>query len=444
MRKIIFLIIIFISCVFSINYFLNKKPNKSLKKENKKIVTKEVKKKRELYACIIPVFNENDEAELNTNNINNDNKIDENHVSNLENEIEVLSISNNIEESKVENIDDLDKKEEVIIKDNNKIDEEVENKDQEIEVSQEQENNSLKEDVNQEQENNSLKEDVNQEQENNSLKEDVNQEQENNTLKEDINIANDVISSKEDVLNDTVLKNGFINEDGKTYYYENNEKIKGLKVIDGVNNYFANNGVYLGKNNVKVIDVSHHQGIINWDLFAKEALVYGVIVRVGYWNTLDKQFINNINALKRLNIPYGIYLYSYATTINGAIIESNFVSNIIKKYDLTPVIGIYYDIESWKTKNSSSDNISKETYDNIVNNFVKIVNNNIENKYKVGVYSGRWYAMNRLGKISKSYVDWVAEYNKDCKYDSSYSMWQYTSKGRIPGINGNVDISYLK
>ena len=52
--------------------------------------------------------------------------------------------------------------------------------------------------------------------------------------------------------------------------------------------------------------------------------------------------------------------------------------------------------------------------------------------------------MNRLGKISKSYVDWVAEYNKDCKYDSSYSMWQYTSKGRIPGINGNVDISYLK
>lgn len=50
MRKIIFLIIIFISCVFSINYFLNKKPNKTLKKENKKIVTKEVKKKRELYA----------------------------------------------------------------------------------------------------------------------------------------------------------------------------------------------------------------------------------------------------------------------------------------------------------------------------------------------------------------------------------------------------------
>ena len=88
--------------------------------------------------------------------------------------------------------------------------------------------------------------------------------------------------------------------------------------------------------------------------------------------------------------------------------------------------------------------VSKETYDNIVDNFVKIVNNNIENKYKVGVYSGRWYAMNRLGKISKSYVDWVAEYNKDCKYDLSYSMWQYTSKGRIPGINGNVDISYLK
>ena len=51
--------------------------------------------------------------------------------------------------------------------------------------------------------------------------------------------------------------------------------------------------------------------------------------------------------------------------------------------------------------------------------------------------------MNRLGTISKAYVDWVAEYNSTCKYDGKYSMWQYTSKGSVPGISGNVDISYL-
>ena len=51
--------------------------------------------------------------------------------------------------------------------------------------------------------------------------------------------------------------------------------------------------------------------------------------------------------------------------------------------------------------------------------------------------------MNRLGSIAKSYVDWVAEYNKTCKYDSIYSMWQYTSRARVPGINTNVDVSYI-
>jgi len=63
--------------------------------------------------------------------------------------------------------------------------------------------------------------------------------------------------------------------------------------------------------------------------------------------------------------------------------------------------------------------------------------------YDVEVYSGRWYAMNRLGNIAKSYVSWVAEYNKTLKYDGPYKMWQYTSSGSEPGINGRVDTSYL-
>lgn len=51
--------------------------------------------------------------------------------------------------------------------------------------------------------------------------------------------------------------------------------------------------------------------------------------------------------------------------------------------------------------------------------------------------------MNRLGTVSKSYVDWVAEYNETCKYDADYSMWQYTSSGSVPGVSGRVDISYM-
>ena len=208
--------------------------------------------------------------------------------------------------------------------------------------------------------------------------------------------------------------------------------------------YYSPSGKYLGKNNVKVVDVSYYQGSINWDLFARDSDCYGVILRLGYYDSLDKKFEENINEVKRLNIPYGIYLFSYSSTMNGSNKESNFTNEMIDKYDLKPELGIYYDIESWSSKNgSNSDSISKIEYDNIISNYVSNVSNHVNNMYKVKVYSGRWYAMNRLGDVSKSYVDWVAEYNKTCKYDKPYSLWQYTSSGRVPGINGNVDISYL-
>ena len=116
---------------------------------------------------------------------------------------------------------------------------------------------------------------------------------------------------------------------------------------------------------------------------------------------------------------------------------------MIDKYNLEPTLGIYYDIEQWSTKNDSSNNISKSMYDEMVQLYINSVSSHVLYKYKVKVYSGRWYAMNRLGDIAKSHVDWVAEYNSTCKYDGAYSMWQYTSKGSVPGINGNVDLSYL-
>ena len=116
---------------------------------------------------------------------------------------------------------------------------------------------------------------------------------------------------------------------------------------------------------------------------------------------------------------------------------------MISTYDINPTLGIYYDIESWNAKNSSSNEISKDMYNKIVEEYINTVNNYNGGKYKVKVYSGRWYAMNRLGETAKNHVDWVAEYNSTCKYDGAYSMWQYTSKGSVPGIDGRVDISYI-
>ncbi len=297
--------------------------------------------------------------------------------------------------------------------------------------------------------------------ENSLIKENLENEEDERgklTEKEDnLNDAKEKISEeKEDNLNDTKEK---INEEKEEKNKEDNkkilsptlddtkEKLKEDKKEDNKDKiqmgYYSPSGKYLGTTNVKVIDVSYYQGNINWDLFAKESDCYGVILRLGYYTTLDKKFESYLREIKRLNIPYGIYLFSYSKTEKGALKEANFVSSMVDKYNLSPSLGIFYDIESWNSKNSNSNDISKRMYDNIVQIFINKVSSHINYKYKVKVYSGRWYAMNRLGSIAKSYVDWVAEYNKTCKYDSIYSMWQYTSRARVPGINTNVDVSYI-
>ena len=257
-------------------------------------------------------------------------------------------------------------------------------------------------------------------------------------------LESDNISAEEKPNLSTInLKNGFIEENGFTYYYENDNKVTGIKNIDGIDNYFSPSGKHLGTSKIKVVDVSYYQKDINWEKFKNESDCYGVILRLGFYQTLDKKFIQNLNELKRLNIPYGIYLFSYSTTLSGAKKEANFTNNMISTYDINPTLGIYYDIESWNAKNSSSNEISKDMYNKIVEEYINTVNNYNGGKYKVKVYSGRWYAMNRLGETAKNHVDWVAEYNSTCKYDGAYSMWQYTSKGSVPGIDGRVDISYI-
>ena len=194
----------------------------------------------------------------------------------------------------------------------------------------------------------------------------------------------------------------------------------------------------------RVIDVSYHQGQIDWNKVYNSG-IYGVILRIGYWNTEDSRFKEYISEVKRFGIPYGIYLFSYASTTNGVNIEADFTKEIIKKYNLNPTLGIYYDLEDWYTSpNDKSDNLSKEQYDSIALNFINSVSSYVGNKYKVKIYANLNYINNRLGNYAKSQVDWVAQYYvSNCGYKGSYSLWQYTDSETLDGINGFVDMNYL-
>lgn len=194
----------------------------------------------------------------------------------------------------------------------------------------------------------------------------------------------------------------------------------------------------------RVVDVSYHQGTIDWNKVSNSG-VYGVILRIGYWDTEDERFGEYINEVKRLGIPYGIYLFSYASTTNGANIEANFTNSIISKYNLNPTLGIYYDLEDWYiSADNTSNNLSKSDYDNIARTYINSVSSYVGSKYKVKIYANLNFINNRFGDYARSQTDWVARYGASSSgYDGPHSLWQYTSEATLDGIRGYVDMSYL-
>ena len=181
------------------------------------------------------------------------------------------------------------------------------------------------------------------------------------------------------------------------------------------------------------IDVSSHQGVIDWDV-VKGNIDYAII-RCGYGANRESQddiyFKRNADECTRLGIPFGVYLYSYADNIDWSNSEVEHVLRLVKGYKLE--YPIYYDIEDKVQANLSNDALT----DIIVNFCDKLE----QNGYYVGVYANlNWWNTKLNSERLNAYAKWVARYNSTLGYDAG--MWQYTSSGTISGINGNVDMDY--
>lgn len=189
---------------------------------------------------------------------------------------------------------------------------------------------------------------------------------------------------------------------------------------------------------VKGIDVSEFQTNVNWNKVKQDGIKFAII-RCGYGMDYtsqdDEEFERNIKECKRLNIPFGIYLMSYANTVEKARSEAQHILRLTKGHN--PTLGLWYDVED----NNTSGSVSKETLTNIINTFCNTVKNA---GYKVGVYASLNWLDNKIEKqIKENYPIWVAQYNNECQYEGKYILWQYTSKGKVNGIAGNVDMNYL-
>ena len=188
----------------------------------------------------------------------------------------------------------------------------------------------------------------------------------------------------------------------------------------------------------KGIDVSEFQGKIDWEKVKNDGIEFAIL-RCGYGmdfsNQDDVEYERNANECERLGIPYGVYLMSYANTVEKARSEAKHVLRLIEGHKIS--LGVWYDIED----NGTSGAINKETLTNIINTFCNTIKNA---GHRVGVYANLNWLENKIEKTIKDNYDiWVAQYYSKCEYEGKYIMWQHTSSGKVNGISTNVDMNIL-
>ncbi|MBE6761203.1 MAG: hypothetical protein E7551_02840 [Ruminococcaceae bacterium] len=185
------------------------------------------------------------------------------------------------------------------------------------------------------------------------------------------------------------------------------------------------------------IDVSYWQGDINWGMVANTDNEFAII-RIGYNDKQDAQFLNNYNKAKDAGIPVGAYMYSYAVTEEAAIEEANIVLERIKGMQFE--YPIYLDVEDPKLLKEEY-NLTKEQRTKNALAFVRTMQ---ENGYYVGVYANLYWFTNYLDveAIQSECETWIAHYNESYDYsNTAYGMWQYSQSGIVDGISGDVDLN---
>ena len=186
------------------------------------------------------------------------------------------------------------------------------------------------------------------------------------------------------------------------------------------------------------VDVSKWNGSINWNKVANSGVSFAVI-RCGYRGSStgalvqDPTFATNIKGAKAAGLKVGLYFFTQAVTEAEAVEEASMAVAMARSYGIN--MPIYIDTEG---AGGRADGLSKAQRTACIKAFCKTV---ASAGYAPGVYASKcWYYDNlNAGELS-GYNIWVAQYAAACNYSGRYNMWQYTSKGSVPGISGSVDM----
>jgi GH25 family lysozyme M1 (1,4-beta-N-acetylmuramidase) len=168
------------------------------------------------------------------------------------------------------------------------------------------------------------------------------------------------------------------------------------------------------------------------------------MIRCGFRNLTidsiqeDSKFKYNISEANRLDIPVGVYYYSTAISEIEVLEEASYVLNLVKDYKITyPIV---YDFETFGQNRAEGLSDAK-----INKNALRFLDYIRGHGYYAMLYGNQRSLENNWDlSYFEGYDIWLAQYNDVPTYQGDFVMWQYTDRGRIDGINGNVDmdISY--
>lgn len=189
---------------------------------------------------------------------------------------------------------------------------------------------------------------------------------------------------------------------------------------------------------LKGIDVSHYQGEIDWKK-VKAAGVQFVIIRAGYGKYAyqeDPCFTDNIEGAYNVGIPVGVYWYSYADTVAEAKQEAEVCLTVIKPYKDKITLPVFFDQEYEPAILAAGNSIRTQC----CVAFIQVIE---AAGYKAGLYGSQDWLDNKIddSQIPATATVWVAQYGSKCTYKGRYTIWQYTSTGKVNGIAGNVDMN---
>lgn len=203
--------------------------------------------------------------------------------------------------------------------------------------------------------------------------------------------------------------------------------------------YVAWDGTVVPNAARKGIDVSEHQGWIDWDLVKEQGIDFAII-RCGYGTDKTSQddihWLRNVAECERLGIPYGVYLYSYAESVSAAASEAAHALRLLEGH--TPDLPVYIDLED----RVQSQNLEvRAILPEIAQTFCETMR---EAGYRPGVYANTfWWTHYLTNPVFDSWEKWVAQYNTECTYTGTYKVWQASSKMMLDGTTSKyVDVNF--